>query len=470
MRNTLLVAAALLLATVGHAAEPAFVVNQATNDVSVVDLQTASVAFTWGTNSNPRAIAIAPNDLTLYVAAGNDVTVVDVLRPVMRVRLDVTSPFIEATGVAVSRDGGKLFVTHRTNILPNLTAAVTMIDLQEPTVAACLRDKTDPCTLGAGEIPLSVPFTNLVHVAVSPWDGSVWVIASDGRMARAAVPGQSFVEVATSANQRALNPGGMAIGGDGNVALASNGNCGSAAACVKVVVPSLSNMLTTRSETFGGLGRLAIGAPTVSGIPILLSVPPSAQLSRVAAGPQTNFPTGPNPVAAGAGALGTLFTVNENTAPGNGTVSVIGTPLRTVTVGSLPKAAVSSSREMRGMLRAEQRVLSWTYTNPFGQVGTPQTVTFRNRGFAPVTITGINLQGTWGPFGPNPVNFSAGINTCVGATLAFTQTCDVTVGFRSAPARAPFGSGDRATLSLVSDASHWERVTLLASQGTIFLP
>ena len=125
--------------------------NTATNDVSVVDLQTAAVAFTWGTNSNPRAIAIAPNDLTLYVAAGNDVTVIDVLRPVLRVRLDVTMPFIEATGVAVSRDGGKLFVVHRTNILPNLTAAVTMIDLQQATVAACLRDHADPCTLRRGK-------------------------------------------------------------------------------------------------------------------------------------------------------------------------------------------------------------------------------------------------------------------------------------------------------------------------------
>lgn len=469
MRNLLALLLAVL-ATPALAAEPAFVVNRATNDVSVVDLQTAAVAFTWNTNANPRAIAIAPNDLALYVAAGNDVTALDVLRPAQRVRLDVTLPFLEATGVAVSRDGGKVFVTHRTALLPNLTAAVTMIDLQEPTVAACLRDRTDPCTLGAGEVAVPAPFTNLVHVAVSPWDGSVWVIASDGRMARAAVPGQSFVEVATSANQRALNPGGMAIGGDGNVALASNGNCGAAAACVKVIVPGLSNMLVTRSETFAGLGRLAMGPGTAMGIPVLLSVPPSARLSRIAAGPQTDFAVGPNPVAAGAGALGTLFTVNENTAPGNGTVSVIGTPLRTVTVGSLPGAAVASPREMRGMVRAETRVLSWTYTTPFGQVGTPQTVTFRNRGFAPLTVTGVAIQTPMGPFGPAPSNFTVGGNTCVGATLAFQQTCDVTVGFRSSPARPPFGSGDRATLSLVSTASHAETVTLLASSRQIGFP
>jgi DNA-binding beta-propeller fold protein YncE len=75
------------------------------------------VAFTWSTNSNARAIAIGPNDLALYVAPGNDVTVIDVLRPLLKARLDVTLPFIEATGVAVSRDGTKLFVTHRTNVL-----------------------------------------------------------------------------------------------------------------------------------------------------------------------------------------------------------------------------------------------------------------------------------------------------------------------------------------------------------------
>jgi hypothetical protein len=121
------------------------------------------------------------------------------------------------------------------------------------------------------------------------------------------------------------------------------------------------------------------------------------------------------------------------------------------------------------LVRAEQRVLSWTYTNPFGQIGTPQTVQFRNRGFAPLTVTGISVQGTMGPFGPSPVNFSVGANTCVGATLAFQQTCDVTVGFRSRPATPPFGSGDRATLSLVSDASHAETVTLLASSRQLIL-
>lgn len=473
MRNpvsALVVAILALVPRLALAAEPAFVVNTATNDVSVVDLQTASVAFTWGTNSTPRAIAIAPNDLALYVAAGNDVTALDVLRPAQRVRLDVTLPFVEATGVAVSRDGTKLFVTHRTALLPNLSAAVTMIDLQDAAVAACLRERTDPCTLAAAEVAVPVPFTGLAHVAVSPWDGSVWVIASDGRMARAAVPGQSFVEVATSANQRALNPGGMAIGADGNVALAANGNCGAAAACVKVVVPGLSNMLTTRPESFAGLGRLAMGPPTAMGIPVLLSVPPSARLSRIAAGPQQDFAVGPNPVAAGAGALGTLFTVNENTAPGNGTVSVVGTPLRTVTVGSLPRAAVASPRVMRGMVRAETRLLSWTYTNPFGQIGTPQTVRFRNRGFEPLTVTGVAIQTPMGPFGPAPSNFTVAGNSCVGATLAFQATCDVTVGFRSSPARLPFGSGDRATLSLVSDATHGESVTLVASSRQLGFP
>jgi len=48
-----------LRAAPSRAAEPAFAVYQATNDVIVVDLQTATVASRWSTNSNPRAIAIA---------------------------------------------------------------------------------------------------------------------------------------------------------------------------------------------------------------------------------------------------------------------------------------------------------------------------------------------------------------------------------------------------------------------------
>jgi hypothetical protein len=43
------------------------------------------------------------------------------------------------------------------------------------------------------------------------------------------------------------------------------------------------------------------------------------------------------------------------------------------------------------------------------------------------------------------------------------------VGFRSQPATI-FGSGDRATLSLVSSASHAETVTLLASSRPLLFP
>jgi DNA-binding beta-propeller fold protein YncE len=454
---------ALLLRAPGAGAiEPAFVVNQATNDVSVVDLQTAAVSATWATPSSPRAIAIAPNDLALYVATRNRVTALDVLRPGRRVEFELQSGLIDATSVAVSREGNKVFVTHFTNITSTLALVVTMIDLQHPTVAACLRDRTDPCIPGAGEILLSVPFAQPKHVAVSPWDGSVWVVSTDGRIARAATPGAAFVEVPTAVNQRPRDPGGMSIGHDGNVAIAANGNCAVAGACVKVVVPAMANMLVTRNESFLRLGRVLVGA----GGPVFVAAPMNNLIARIAAGPQQNFPTAPNPVGVGVGALGTLYSVNENTAPGNGTVSVIGSGMpRSVTVGSLPGATVASPRVMRGMIRAETRSVSWTYTNPFGWVGTPVTVQFRNRGFESLTVQGINLVGNPGVFGPGPVNFSIAGNTCIGATLAFQQTCDVTVGFRSSPTRFPFPSGDFARLSLQSsDATHGEVVTLTAGR------
>ena len=200
------------------------------------------------------------------------------------------------------------------------------------------------------------------------------------------------------------------------------------------------------------------------GIPVLLAVPTLNQLARIAAGPTQLFATGPNPVAAGAGALGTLFTVNENTGPGNGTVSVLGAGApRTVTVGSSPKAAVSATHAMRGMLRAEQNALFWTIT-PFGPGGPGQTVTYRNRGFEPLTIQSVAAGGLDGR------NFPVLGNTCTGATLAVGDTCDVTVTFTPSMFLGVPAGSYRSTLLVQSTATHTESVSLIASRGAILFP
>lgn len=85
-------------------------------------------------------------------------------------------------------------------------------------------------------------------------------------------------------------------------------------------------------------------------------------------------------------------------------------------------------------------------------------------------MQGVRIERPPGAFGPAPVNFTVAGTTCIGATLAFTQTCEVRVGFRWSPARPPFGSGDQAQLSLANDASHAEQVTLLASSTRLLFP
>lgn len=437
------------------AIEAAFVTNFATSDLSVVDLQTATVALTMPAGSRPGAIAIGPDDLSLYVAARNDLEILDVLRPQRRVDVDLATSSIDATGVAATRDGAAVFVTHRTTFPAN---QITMINLRDATVASCVANRTASCLPGAGEVMKPTPFGSLEHVAVSPWDGSIWIVNTAGQVARAANASSSFVDVPIAVNQRPLNPSSMIIGADGNVAIAANGNCGTGPSCVKVIVPGLTNLLVTRAETFPRLGRIAHGPGSAMGIPLLLAVPPLNQLARIAAGPTQTFATGPNPVAAGAGALGTLFTVNENTGPGNGTVSVLGAGApRTVTVGSSPKAAVSAAFAMRGMLRAEEGVLSWSLT-PLGGGGPAQVATFRNRGFEPLTIQGVTVTGL------QARNFGLLGNTCTGATLAIGATCEVTVTFTpSFFPNVPAGSY-RATLQVQSTASHAETVSLLAAR------
>lgn len=439
-----------------QAIEAAFVTNFATSDLSVVDLQTATVALTMPAGSRPGAVAIGPDDLSLYVAARNDLEILDVLRPQRRVDVDLATSSVEATGVAVTRDGAAVFVTHRTTFPAN---QITMINLRASSVAACVANRTASCLPGTGEVMKATPFGSLEHVAVSPWDGSIWIVNTAGQVARAVNAQSSFFDVPIAVNQRPLNPSGMIIGTDGNVAIAANGNCGTGPSCVKVIVPGMSNLLVTRSETFPRLGRIAHGPGSAMGIPLLLAVPPLNQLARIAAGPTQTFATGPNPVAAGAGALGTLFTVNENTGPGNGTVSVLGAGApRTVTVGSSPKAAVSAAFAMRGMLRAEQGVLSWTLT-PLGGGGPGQIATFRNRGFEPLTIQSVVATGL------QARNFGLLGNTCTGATLAVGATCDVTVTFTPSLFPNVLAGSYRATLQVQSTASHAETVSLIASRS-----
>ena len=223
-----------------QAIEAAFVTNFATSDLSVVDLQTATVALTMPAGSRPGAIAIGPDDLSLYVAARNDLEILDVLRPQRRVDVDLATTSIDATGVAVTRDGGAVFVTHRTTFPAN---QITMVNLRNATVAACIHNRTGSCLPGSGEVIKTTPFGSLEHVAVSPWDGSIWIVNTAGQVARAADAQSNFLDVPIAVNQRPINPSGMIIGGDGNVVIAANGNCGGGASCVKVIVPGLSNML-----------------------------------------------------------------------------------------------------------------------------------------------------------------------------------------------------------------------------------
>jgi YVTN family beta-propeller protein len=140
------------LASVSHASPFAYICNQDTNDVSVIDLESNTVTATIPVGAHPQGLAVNPAGTRVYVANwdSNNVSVIDTGNNTELTKVTVgTSPM----RVAVHPSGAKVYVSN------NDSGTVSVIDAANNTV-------TDTINVGSQPRGLSVnPAGTKLYVA-----------------------------------------------------------------------------------------------------------------------------------------------------------------------------------------------------------------------------------------------------------------------------------------------------------------
>jgi hypothetical protein len=431
IRTLALVLAAALAsgaATPAHAVtQHAYVVNRDSRDLTVIDVSSRTVVGTWRTDRNPRDVTTSPDGTFVYVAANHDLTIIDIDHPTERIDVEFQRGGLESTGVAVADGGRRVFVSQR------ISDTVTMIDLHDANLAACVAMRTPDCNPGSGETPLALPFAGGEHIATSPYDGSVFVVNADGRVARAEGPSWSFVEITSPTSARLpRSPAGLAVGPDGNVAISANANCPSSTGCVVVLsYPSWS--LTTLPHTFTRVGGLAIENTTgENGFPILVALPDDDAVGRITSSglrlAYCYFGVAPQDVAfTSESAFIPASFVTANSAhlhdPGSSaTIFYRGTRTE-VPAGTTP-VAVAIGHVLEGKLVPDPLQLSWVYSSLHQYVGR-QRVRFTNQGYLYMFLDRLVVRGR------DVANFTVTSDGCSFRSLGISQSCDVEVDFRA---------------------------------------
>lgn len=117
----------------------AYVTNEGSDNVSIVDLESRRVVKSLPTGDAPAGLALSPDGITLFVANwfGNDISVFDLQRGVEVKRLaGGSNPY----DMALSPDGGSLLVTNQLSYItsrPNPPVSeVTVLDVRQQRVTA----------------------------------------------------------------------------------------------------------------------------------------------------------------------------------------------------------------------------------------------------------------------------------------------------------------------------------------------
>ena len=177
----------------------AYITNFSTDTVSVIDTTTNTVIATVTVGSRPWGVAISPNGARAYIAnsQSNSVSVIDIGTNTVIATISLGSG-TGAWAIAVSPDGTKVYVTN------TVADSVSVIDSATNTVSTTI-------TSGIGTTPASI--------ALTP-DGSMAYVgnANSGTV--------SVIDTATNTTSTTItvgnNPLGIAITPDGNTTYVTN--------------------------------------------------------------------------------------------------------------------------------------------------------------------------------------------------------------------------------------------------------
>jgi YVTN family beta-propeller protein len=186
--------AAIMAAGTAKGESSVYVVNVASNDVSVIDTTSNTVVATIAVGPQPNGVAVTPNGERIYVSNFQADTV-SVIDAATRTVVGTIAVGEEPVGIAVSPDGAKVYVANRGS------SSVSVIDSATDQVVATVTDGVGP---GSNGIALSPDGTRAyVNNAFSRDPGTVSVIDS------AAATVVDTIEVARNPKRIAIAPDGL---------------------------------------------------------------------------------------------------------------------------------------------------------------------------------------------------------------------------------------------------------------------
>ena len=111
-KNLLLNAIAIIVSTLNFAnAQTAYIPNSASNNVSVININTGTVIATIPTQIYPSGVAVSPDGTKVYIGHSTNGKISEINTATNTVTTVFSGTFGNAKALAISPDGTKLFVT-----------------------------------------------------------------------------------------------------------------------------------------------------------------------------------------------------------------------------------------------------------------------------------------------------------------------------------------------------------------------
>jgi len=273
----------------------AYVANEGSETVSVIEISTNTVTATVAVGTDPTAVAITPDGSYAYVAnqGSGTVSVIEISTNTVTATVTVeNNPY----GVAITPDGSYAYVAN------DGSGTVSVIEISTNTVTATVTVGTDPTA-----------------VAITP-DGSYAYVANEGSGT------VSVIEISTNTVTATVtvenNPYGVAITPDGSYAYVANDGSGTVSV-IEISTNTVTATVTVGTDPWGVAitpdGSYAYVANYVSGTVSVIEISTNTVTATVTVG---NSPRGVAITPHG----GYAYVTNE----GSNTVSVLSLPLSTL--------------------------------------------------------------------------------------------------------------------------------------------